>query len=179
MELFCSRSPSMFLVPLNMLSKTSAPVWSKQGSFFLGTFRYKVKHNQTIAAWIRYLEMNFVEVATASRKCSDVFKFRPRLNSHVSRFKAISWSDRALFKLHIFKRKSLQRIWLKTSRKSDPRASVLNNPLYNGKICAYVLFEEIPSLTLTRVVCHTVDTTKTVIFNVKSLHLIMILIYFI
>ena len=42
-----------------------------------------------------------------------------------------------------------------------------------------LMFEEIPSLTLTRVVCHTVDTTKTVIFNVKSLHLIMILIYFI
>ena len=41
-----------------------------------------------------------------------------------------------------------------------------------------LMFEEIPSLTLTRV-DDTVDTTKTVIFNVKSLHLIMILIYFI
>ena len=118
--------------------KNICTVWSKQVSFFLGIFRYKVKHDQTKASWIRYLEMNFVEVATASRKCSDVFKFRPRLNSHVSRFKAISWSDRALFKLHIFKRKSLQLIWLKISRKRDPRASVLNNPLYNGKICAYV-----------------------------------------
>ena len=118
--------------------KNICTVWSKQVSFFLGIFRYKVKHDQTKASWIRYLEMNFVEVATASRKCSDVFKFRPRLNSHVSRFKAISWSDRALLKLHIFKRKSLQLIWLKISRKRDPRASVLNNPLYNGKICAYV-----------------------------------------
>ena len=64
--------------------KNICTVRSKQVSFFLGIFSYKVKHNQTKAAWIRYLEMNFVEVATASRKCSDVFKFRPRLNSHAT-----------------------------------------------------------------------------------------------
>lgn len=64
--------------------KNICTVWSKQVSFFLGIFRYKVKHDQTKASWIRYLEMNFVEVATASRKCSDVFKFRPRLNSHAT-----------------------------------------------------------------------------------------------
>lgn len=85
LELFCSRSRSMFLVPLNRICYHKHLHRLKQTSFFfLGIFRYEVKHNQTKAAWIRYLEMNFVEVATASRKCSDVFKFRPRLVSHAT-----------------------------------------------------------------------------------------------
>ena len=72
--------------------KNICTVWSKQVSFFLGIFRYKVKHDQTKASWIRYLEMNFVEVATASRKCSGVLKISPATSfscNVVSRFKAI------------------------------------------------------------------------------------------
>lgn len=76
--------------------KNICTVRSKQVSFFLGIFSYKVKHNQTKAAWIRYLEMNFVEVATASGKCSDVFKFRPRLNSHATLSAGLKQSAEAI-----------------------------------------------------------------------------------
>ena len=84
---------------------------------------------------------------------------------------------RANFKIHIVKLKSLQLNLVKISRKSYPRvgkAFVLNNPLYNLKISDY--FEEIRCLTWTRVVFHTENTVKSLIFNVKSLH--PILIYF-
>ena len=100
---------------------------------------------------------NFVGVANASRKCSDVFKFRARLASQccllfkatpycffiatiVSSKTMTSLRLRANFKLHIFKLKSLQLNQVKFSRKSYPRvgkAFVLNNPLYNLKISDY------------------------------------------
>ena len=79
---------------------------------------------------------------------------------------------RASFKLYIFKLKSLQLNRVKFSRKSYPRvgkAFVLNNPLYNLKICDYFV-------TWTGVVFYTENTVKSLIFNVKSLH--TILIYF-
>ena len=103
------------------------------------------------------LKTNFVGVANASRKCSDVFNFRARLASQCCLlFKAtaycfftttIVWTKtmtslrlRANFKLYIFKLKSLQLNRVKFSRKSYPRvgkAFVLNNPLYNLKISDY------------------------------------------
>ena len=77
---------------------------------------------------------------------------------------------RANFKLYVFKLKSLQLNRVKFSRKSYPRvgkAFVINNPLYNLTICDYFW---------TRVVFHTENTVKSLIFDVKSLH--PILIYF-
>ena len=81
----------------------------------------------------------------------------------------------AKFKLYIFKLKSLQLNRIQFSRKSYHRvcnAFALNNPLYNLKICDY--FQEIPCPILTKVVFHTENTVKSLIFNVKSLHLIFI-----
>ena len=122
------------------------------------------------------------------------FKFRARLASQCCLlFKATSYcfftativSTKTMtslrlctkFKLYIFRLKNLQLNRVKFSRKSYPRvgkAFVLNNPLYNLKISDY--FEEIRCLTWTRVVFHTENTVKSLIFNVKSLH--PILIYF-
>ena len=84
---------------------------------------------------------------------------------------------RANFKLHIFKLKSLQLNRVKFSRKSYPRvgkAFVLNNPLYNLKISDY--FWRNSMINLDKVVFDTENTVKSLIFNVKSLH--PILIYF-
>ena len=84
---------------------------------------------------------------------------------------------RANFKLHIFKLESLQFNRVKFSRKSYPRvvkAFVWNNPLYNMKISDY--FWRNSMINLDKGLFHTENTVKSLIFNVQSLH--PILIYF-
>ena len=84
---------------------------------------------------------------------------------------------RANFKLHIFKLKSLQLNRVKLREKSYPRvgkAFVLNNPLYNMKVSDY--FWRNSMINLDKGSFHTENTVKSLIFNVKSVH--PILIYF-
>ena len=146
-------------------------------------------------AWIRYLENNFVGVANASRKCSDFFTFCARLASQCCLlfkgtpccfFMAIIVSTKTMtslrlpanFKLHIFRIKSLQINRVKFSRKSYPRvgmAFVLNNPLYNLKISDYFWRNSMINLDKGRFP-YWKYCKKSLIFNVKSLH--PILIYF-
>ena len=85
---------------------------------------------------------------------------------------------RADFKFYIFKLKSLQLNRVKFSRKSYPRvgkAFVVNNPLYNLKICDYFGRNSMFNLDKGRFP-YTENTVKSLIFSVKSLH--PALIYF-
>ena len=84
---------------------------------------------------------------------------------------------RAKFKPYVFKLKSLQFNRIKFSRKSYPcvgNAFVLKYPLYNLKILLLFFKKFDVHAIWTKVVFHTENTVESLIFNVKSLHLIFI-----